>query len=82
MTARSGNMTMEQVVMDAKAMRPRSIAKFFAGQGVTIKEIFGTCVALGCTVDGRNPQDLQADIDAQVSGLLRNKFCFLFRYRV
>ena len=56
----SGNLTKEQVLKVAKAMRPRSIAKIFAG---TVKEILGTCVAIGCTVDGKNPRDVQAEID-------------------
>ncbi len=56
----SGNLTKDQVIKVAKAMRPRSIAKAFPG---TVKEILGTCVAIGCTVDGRSPRDLQTDID-------------------
>ena len=56
----SGNITAEQLFKVAKAIRPRSIAKTFAG---TCKEILGTCVAIGCTVDGKNPRDLQTEID-------------------
>jgi large subunit ribosomal protein L12e len=35
---------------------------FLIFQG-TVKEILGTAVSVGCTVNGRNPRDLQADID-------------------
>ncbi|KAF2300601.1 hypothetical protein GH714_014363 [Hevea brasiliensis] len=40
-------------------MRPRSMAKDLSG---TVKEILGTCVSVGCTVDGKNPKDLQQEI--------------------
>lgn len=40
-------------------MRPRSMAKDLTG---TVKEILGTCVSVGCTVDGKNPKDLQQEI--------------------
>ena len=56
----SGNLTKDQLLSVARQMRPRSLAKTFAG---TCKEILGTCVSIGCTVDGKNPRDLQADID-------------------
>jgi len=29
----------------------------------TVKEILGTCVSVGCTVDGKDPKDLQTEID-------------------
>ena len=28
----------------------------------TVKEIFGTCVFVGYTVDGKDPKDLQQDL--------------------
>ncbi|KAI8030704.1 60S ribosomal protein L12-1 [Camellia lanceoleosa] len=40
-------------------MKPRSMAKDLKG---TVKEILGTCVSVGCTVDGRNPKDLLQEI--------------------
>jgi hypothetical protein len=39
---------------------PLCVFSFFQG---TVKEILGTAVSVGCTVNGRNPRDLQADID-------------------
>ncbi|EER05696.1 60S ribosomal protein L12, putative [Perkinsus marinus ATCC 50983] len=56
----NGNLTMEQVLGVAKKMRPTSMAKEFKG---TVKEILGTCRAIGCSVAGRSPQEWQADID-------------------
>ncbi|CAM8910628.1 unnamed protein product [Rhodiola kirilowii] len=41
-------------------MRPRSRAKGLQG---TVKEILGTCVSVGCTVDGKDPKDVQKEID-------------------
>jgi hypothetical protein len=37
-------------------MRPRSNAREFSG---TVKEILGTAVSVGCTVDGEDPKDIQ-----------------------
>jgi large subunit ribosomal protein L12e len=55
----NGNITMDQVYEVARTMRPRSMAKTFQG---TVLEILGTAVSVGCTVDGRSPRDIQADI--------------------
>lgn len=38
----------------AKTMRPRSMARTFRG---TVREILGTCVSLGCTIDGESARD-------------------------
>ena len=57
----SGNLTMDQIFDIARTMRPRSMARTFAG---TVKEILGTANSIGCTVDGQKPKDLQAAIDA------------------
>ena len=59
----AGNITMEQIYEIARTMRPRSMAKTFKG---TVKEILGSAVSVGCTVDMQNPRDLQTDIDMGV----------------
>jgi len=56
----NGNISLEQLYDIARTMRPRSMAKHYQG---TVKEILGTAVSVGCTVNGRNPRDLQQDID-------------------
>lgn len=56
----NGNISLEQLYDIARTMRHRSMAKTYTG---TVKEILGTAVSVGCTVNGRNPKDLQADID-------------------
>ena len=55
----NGNISLDDVVEIAKVMRPRSMAKDLSG---TVKEILGTCVSVGCTVDGKDPKDLQQEI--------------------
>eukprot|EP00808_Paulinella_micropora_P022532 g77960.t1 len=51
----SGNLSMEQIYKVARTLRPRSRAKEFSG---TVREMLGTCVSIGCTVNDTNPQDL------------------------
>ncbi|KAJ0714531.1 putative ribosomal protein L11/L12 [Helianthus annuus] len=52
----SGNILLEDVVEIAKVMKVRSMAKELSG---AVMEILGTCVSVGCTVDGKDPKDLQ-----------------------
>eukprot|EP00999_Lentomonas_sp_LEN2_P001052 NODE_2055_length_662_cov_108.171963_g2005_i0.p1 GENE.NODE_2055_length_662_cov_108.171963_g2005_i0~~NODE_2055_length_662_cov_108.171963_g2005_i0.p1 ORF type:complete len:192 (+),score=70.26 NODE_2055_length_662_cov_108.171963_g2005_i0:79-576(+) len=58
-----GNIALEEVIKIARLMQERSMAKELKG---VVKEILGTCVAVGCTVEGKNPRTLQAGIDAGV----------------
>ncbi|KAB5551995.1 hypothetical protein DKX38_009306 [Salix brachista] len=55
----NGNIALDDVIEIAKVMSSRSIAKDLSG---TVKEILGTCVSVGCTVDGKDPKDLQQEI--------------------
>ncbi|CAJ1968518.1 unnamed protein product [Sphenostylis stenocarpa] len=55
----NGNISLDDVIEIARVMSPRSMAKDLSG---TIKEILGTCVSVGCTVDGKDPKDLQQEI--------------------
>ena len=56
----SGNLKKDTIMDIAKQMRAKSRAKEMKG---TVKEILGTCNAVGCTVDGCKPIDLQEAID-------------------
>ena len=56
----NGKITMDQVIDIAKKMRVKSYAAEFAG---TVKEVLGTAVSVGCTIDGKSPKDIQAAID-------------------
>jgi large subunit ribosomal protein L12e len=56
-----GNITFDDIIEIAKTMRRRSLARHMSG---TVKEILGTARSVGCTVDGRLPQDILADINS------------------
>lgn len=56
----NGNISWEDMIDIAKVLRPKSMAREFPG---TVKEILGTCMSIGCTVEGQNPRDLQKAID-------------------
>ena len=45
-----GNLKFEEVLEIARTMKHKSMAKTFKG---TVKQILGTAVAIGCTVDGK-----------------------------
>jgi len=57
----NGNLTKKQIFDVARQMRYKSQARFFWG---TVKEVLGSAVSIGCTVDGENPRDIQTAIDA------------------
>lgn len=48
-----GNLTLEQVKKIAKTMEEKSMAKTFQG---TLKQVLGSCLSVGCTVDKQNPK--------------------------
>merc|ERR1712083_349817 len=56
----SGNLTKDTIFTIARQMRAKSLAKEFKG---TVKEVLGTCNAVGCTVDGMAPIEIQEAID-------------------
>jgi large subunit ribosomal protein L12e len=53
-------LTFEQVKKVAKVIEEKSMAKSFAG---TVKQVLGTCLSLGCTVDKQNPKQIIAKIN-------------------
>lgn len=55
-----GNLTVEQVAKIAGMKMPSSYAKTTK---TAAKEVMGTCVSLGITVDGRDPREVQKEID-------------------
>ena len=57
----NGKIKWDDVIEIAKKMRPKSYATDFAG---TVKEVLGTCVSIGCTIDGEHPTKVQAKIDS------------------
>ena len=59
-TEKVGDLTMEQVVRIAKVKRPQLLASTLKG---ATKEMLGTCVSMGVTVEGKDPRDVQQEID-------------------
>jgi large subunit ribosomal protein L11 len=59
-TAKVGNLSMEQIVRIAKIKRPELLARTITGAA---KEILGTCVSIGATVEGKDPREVQTEID-------------------
>ena len=56
----NGNLKLNDIIEIARVMAPRSCAKFLAG---TCKEILGTCVSVGCKVEGEHPAVIMKKID-------------------
>ncbi|KAK9844217.1 hypothetical protein WJX81_008386 [Elliptochloris bilobata] len=56
----SGNLDLDDIIEIARIMRDRSCARKLAG---TVKEMLGTAVSVGCTVDRCDPREIQAKID-------------------
>jgi len=59
-TQKVGNLTMEQVMRIAKIKRPELLAKTLKAAA---KEVLGSCVSMGVTVEGRDPREIQREID-------------------
>lgn len=57
----TGNLSFEQVKNIAKKMKDKSLAREFKG---TVKEVLGSCLAVGITVDGKNPKEVTKDVEA------------------
>ncbi len=56
-----GNLTIPQVLKIAKIKQPSTLAN---SAKAAAKEVLGSCVSLGVTVEGKNPQEVQREIDA------------------
>lgn len=56
---KAGNLTVEQVVKIAKMKLPGSYAM---SDNSSAKEVLGSCISMGITVDGRDPREIQKEI--------------------
>jgi large subunit ribosomal protein L11 len=56
---KAGNLTVEQLVKIAKRKVPGSYA---LSDNSAAKEVLGSCVSMGITVDGRDPREIQKEI--------------------
>jgi large subunit ribosomal protein L11 len=55
-----GNLSMEQLIRIAKIKRSELLSKTLKNAA---KEVLGTCVSMGVTVDGKDPKDVLREID-------------------
>ncbi|RLE48178.1 MAG: 50S ribosomal protein L11, partial [Candidatus Methanomethylicota archaeon] len=56
-----GNLSIEQIVKIALIKRKQLLAKNLKG---AVKEVLGTCLSMGVTVEGKDPRVVQKEIDA------------------
>jgi large subunit ribosomal protein L11 len=60
-TVKAGNLSMEQMVKIAKIKGPQLLS---SNTKNATKELLGTCVSIGVTVEGKDPREVQKEIDA------------------
>jgi len=60
-TVKVGDLSMEQMVRISKIKCPELLAPTLKK---ATKEMLGTCVSVGVTVEGKDPREVQKDIDA------------------
>ena len=59
-SAKIGDLKMEQVVRIARIKKEQLLASNLKN---ATKEVLGTCVSMGVTVDGKDPREVQNEID-------------------
>jgi large subunit ribosomal protein L11 len=59
-SAKVGDVKVEQIVRIAKIKRPELLARTLKGAA---KEIMGTCVSVGVTIEGKDPREVQKEVD-------------------
>lgn len=59
-SAKIGDLNVEQIVRIAKIKRPELLARTLKG---ATKEIMGTCVSIGATIEGKDPREVQKEVD-------------------
>ena len=58
----NGNMKFDDIIKIAKTMREANKSMAVEMEG-SVKEILGTCVSLGCTIDGKSPKEMTSLIN-------------------
>ena len=59
-TQKAGNLSLEQIIKIAGIKQPELLAKNLR---MSVKEVLGSCVSVGVTVEGKDPRDVQKEID-------------------
>ncbi|RLI89907.1 MAG: 50S ribosomal protein L11 [Archaeoglobales archaeon] len=55
-----GDLTMDQVIKIAKIKKDEMLSYTLKA---AVKEVLGTCISMGVTVEGKHPKDIQREID-------------------
>lgn len=56
----NGNLKFSEIVDIAKKVHSKSYSRTFAG---TVKQVLGTAVSIGCTVDGKSPKEITTGVE-------------------
>jgi large subunit ribosomal protein L11 len=59
-TQKVGNLSIDQLVRITRLKRTELLSKTLK---TAVKEILGTCVSMGVTVEGKDPREIQEEID-------------------
>ncbi|MCS7120485.1 MAG: 50S ribosomal protein L11 [Nitrososphaerota archaeon] len=59
-TEKVGNLSFDQVVKIARIKRSTQLSR---GLKASVKEIIGTCVSMGVTIDGKDPKNVLKEVD-------------------
>ena len=59
-TEKVGDLTMEQVLRITKVKQPQLLSSTLKGAA---KEMLGTCISMGVTIEGKDPKEVQTEID-------------------
>jgi large subunit ribosomal protein L11 len=59
-SAKIGDVKIDQIIRIDKIKRPELLSKTLKGAA---KEILGTCVSMGVTVEGKDPREAQKEVD-------------------
>jgi large subunit ribosomal protein L11 len=59
-SAKVGDIKVDAIMRIAKIKRPELLAKTLKGAA---KEIMGTCVSMGVTIEGKDPREVQKEVD-------------------
>lgn len=60
-SAKIGDLSIDQIVRIAKIKKPEMLANTLKDAA---KEILGTCVSVGATVEGKDPREVQQEVDS------------------
>lgn len=72
-----GNLNIEQVIKIAKIKRPQLLSKSLKE---AVKEILGSCVSMGVTVNGKDPREIIREINSGAYNDILNKHASGERY--